>query len=100
MRQVLANNQATGEHFPSSRPFIVFLDVYTDGWFVEFAIDHEDVADKTSLNWKQWHNQPLQQNGDLSRVLVYGAKGMLYRMNGGTQGATAYAEDIGVAIQR
>lgn len=98
MRQVLNNNEPTGNHFDSQRPFQVVLDVYTDGWFVEYAINDESVADKSTLRWKRWHNQPIQEHGELSRVLVYGSSGMLFRLNGGTQGATAFAEAVSIAI--
>ena len=95
--QVLHSNQDTGEPFSNSTPFVVFLDTYTDGWFVEYAIDDDDVSDKDTLNWKRYHNQPIQEHGDLSHVLVYGMADVLYRLNGGTQGATAVSQAVQIA---
>lgn len=92
MNQVLTATETTGDPFPNNATFIVFLDTYTDGWHVEYALDKESVTDKTTLNWKKWNSQPIQEHGELSRVLVYGMDNVLYRLNGGTQGATVYWE--------
>ena len=94
--QILLSNQGTGDPFRSSVPFSAFLDTYTDGWYVEYAIDDENVDDKSTLNWKRYHDQPLQEHGDLSWVLVYGMRDVLYRINGGTTGATAFRQTIGI----
>ena len=94
--QVLNSNQDTGDPFGSNTPFVVFLDTYTDGWFVEYAFDNDAVEDKTTLNWKRYHNQSIQQHGELSHVLVYGMSEVLYRLNGGTQGATAVHQRVRV----
>ena len=88
--EILASTQSVGDPFSCNVAFFVFLDTYADGWFMEYAQDHDSVTDKTTLNWKKWHSQPLQQHGELSYVIVCGLKGVLFRMNSGTQGATAY----------
>lgn len=85
---VLESNQDTGNGFERSTPFIVFLDTYADGWFVEYAYD-TGAADEDTLNWKRWHSQPLQQHGELSWVLCYGSNGIKWRLNSGTRGASA-----------
>ena len=97
MKKQLESNKSTGDPFGSISPFVAFLDVYTDGWFVEYALDNESVEDKSTLNWKRWHNQPIQEHGELSRILVYGLSDVLYRFKGGTQGATGYIETVRVA---
>ena len=90
MEQILTTTDTTGEPFSCNVMFFVALDTYADGWRVEYALDHDDVTDKNALNWKHWHSYTLQQDGDLSYVMVCGLKGYLFRMNGGTAGATAY----------
>ena len=99
MDQRLHANQPVGDPFTTRFPIEVFLDVYTDGWYVEYAIDREDVTDKNTLNWKRYHNTPLQEHGDLSHVLIYGMRGALYRLKGGTQGATAFSQAVGVLVR-
>ena len=90
---VLEATETTGEDFSSSVPFMVFLDTHTDGWFVEYAVHKEN---KSEMNWKKWHNQPIQEHGELSRVLVYGMRGVRYRLNSGNVGATAVRESVGI----
>ena len=91
MKQILNDDQPTGDPFTSVIPFVVFLDIYTADWFVEYAIDKEDPTDR---NWKRWHDQPIQEHGELSRIIVYGVNNVVYRMNSGTTGATAFQEEI------
>ena len=100
MERRLNATETTGDPFEHSTPFQAILDTYTDGWFVEYAVDHENVTDKTTLNWKRYHNQSIQQHGELSRVLVYGMDGVLYRFNSGTAGATGYIEPVRIGIFR
>ena len=97
MELVLSSNQPTGEPFTSAIPFIVFLDTYTDGWFLEYAFTK---ADANQMNWKKWHSQPLQQHGELSRLLVYGVEGMSFRLNSGTVGATAFQVPVNIKVFR
>ena len=106
MKQHLKADQPVGTIFKERLPFLAFLDIYTDGWFIEYAIDHESVEDKSTLNWKRYHNNPIQEHGELSHVTVYGLsnpfdsdENVVYRFNGGTQGATGYIKTIGVYIQ-
>ena len=97
MRQVLQNDETVSEPFKQDTPFIVFLKTYTDGWFVEFAI-HED--DPNAMVWKRWHDQPLQEHGALSWVLVYGDENLRFRLNSGTRGATAFLSATKIAFFR
>lgn len=99
MEQRLFPNQDTGEPFELTAPFIVFLDTYTDGWFVEYAYDDPEVSDKDTLNWKRYHNNAIQEHGDLSHVLVYGMSKVLFRLNQGAQGATAYSQVVGLYVR-
>lgn len=88
MEQVLLATETTGREFDSNITFIVFLDIYQDGWFVEYCLKKDNPVQQI---WKRWHTHPLQQHGDLSRVVVFGSeKDTLYRLNGGTVGATAF----------
>ena len=98
--QILMADQDTGDPFGTSVPFIVFLDIYTDGWYVEYAANRDDIEDKNNLNWKRYHNQSIQQHGELSKVLVYGMPDVLYRLNSGAQGATAYRQTTRIIILR
>lgn len=86
MSQVLKSTQTTGDPFRSLIPSWVFLETYADGWFVEYAVYRENP---TEMIWKRWHNQALQQHGELSRVLIAGGNDLRFRLNGGTVGATA-----------
>lgn len=87
IEQVLQSTEPVGEPFECNVNFIVFLDTYADGWFVEYALEKDDPTD---MVWKRWHNQPLQEHGELSYVIVCGVKQFRFRMNSGTTGATAY----------
>ena len=100
MIQILESTQTTGDPFPSLTNFVVKMDAFTTGWFVEWAIDHDNVTDKSTLNWTRYHDQPIQQHGALSRPLIYGAENTLFRVNGGTAGATAYKEVAKVQLLR
>ena len=95
--QILHSNEPKGEPFNQGTPFNVFLDTYTDGWYLEYAINDENVENKDNLNWKRYHSQPIQEHGELSHVLVYGMPNVLYRVNGGTQGATAFRQSVRVS---
>ena len=95
MIQILQSTESTGEVFETQTPFMVFLDTYAAGWFLEYAVTKSDAS---QMNWKRWHHQPLQEHGELSHVLVYGATGMSFRMNSGTTGATAYRKAVNIKI--
>lgn len=97
MERILEDNQPTGEPFEISVPFQVSLDIYTDGWYLQYAVTKKNPAE---MNWKNYHSQPLQEHGDLSRVVAYGVDGYSYRMHGGTVGATAYKEVIQLGVRR
>ena len=103
MEQKLQSNETVSDTFTSRFPFIAFLDVYTDGWYIEFAVDNPTVTDKSTLNWKRYHNQSIQQHGELARPLIYGLSdpfdretNVLYRFNSGAQGATGFIKTVGL----
>jgi len=89
--QVLTATQSTGDTFACNATFVVFLDTFAAGWFLEYALYKPQTAD---IVWKKYHSQPFQEHGELSRVAVNGTNNMLFRMNSGTTGATAYREII------
>lgn len=93
---ILTSEQTVGRHFSFIGTFKVLLDVYTDGWHVEYAVNIDSVVDKNTLNWKKYHNQPIQNEGELSHPLIYGMPDVLYRVKGGTKGATAIYQPIGI----
>ena len=97
MTQVLESSQSVGRVFPQDIPFIVFLDTYTDGWYLEYAVYKEDP---TKMVWKRWHDQSLQEHGFLSWVLAYGAEHLRFRVNGGTTGATAFISSTRISFFR
>ena len=91
MSQVLSATEGTGEPFRRATPFTVKLDIYADGWYLEYAIRKDDAA---LLRWSRYHDEPLTEHGDSSSVYCDGGEGYLFRMNGGTQGATAWTSDV------
>lgn len=97
MVQILESDDTTGDPFTTERPFFVSLDTYADGWFLEFAVTKDNEA---NMNWKKWHTQPLREHGDLSHLTVVGVKGYSFRMNRGTQGATAFRSPIDLKVSR
>ena len=100
MKQILTETQTTGEVFDSRTPFMVFLDTYTDGWFLQYAANKENAA---NINWKNWHEVSLREHGDLSYAVVYGSRwqitpDLVFRMHGGTVGATAFISYLDLSI--
>lgn len=95
MKQILEADQPTGTPFQTQLPFMVSLDTYADGWFLEYAVTKPDP---TEMVWKRWHTQPLREHGDLSHVNVLGMKDYSYRMHGGTVGATAFRSTIELKV--
>lgn len=79
---------------------MVFLDTYTDGWFVQYGLKKENAAD---INWKNYHDISLQEHGNLSKVVLYGTRfdlipDILFRLHGGTQGATAFMIHLDLSV--
>ena len=91
MSQVLDATEPTGDPFRRATPFTVKLDIYADGWYLEYAIRQDDP---TLLRWSRYHDTPLTQHGDSSSVYCDGGPGYIFRMHGGTQGATAHTSDV------
>ena len=89
--QVLKSTQDTGDTFRRATPFTVKLDTYTDGWYLEYAIKKEN---ENNLIWSRYHDTPITQHGDCSSVYCDGGENYMFRMNGGTQGATAFTSDV------
>lgn len=93
LRSILNSTDSVSDEFNTSRPTKVFFDTYTDGWFVEYALE-------TSNNWKRYHNRPLTEHGEGSYIIVCGGDGLKFRLNSGTVGATAYITIVEIAIWR
>ena len=93
--QILDTTDTVSDPFKSRVPFVVFLDTYADGWFVQYAVTKETSTD---MVWKNWHTHAITENGEGSRILVYGMEGVSYRLNSGTAGATGYRSDVDVSV--
>lgn len=94
---ILSSTQDIGDIFDSNLPFMVYLETYTDGWFIEFARRATPDADK---NWTKYHERPFESSPGREFLIFPGSKDLVFRMNSGTQGAVAYKTPIELAVFR
>lgn len=97
MEQVLQATETTGKVFQRTTPFVVALDVYTDGWKLQRAFKKPD---SDTLIWKDYTGWSLEEHGDRSRLRVTPSTNERWRMHGGTAGATAYIDAIELSIEK
>ena len=87
----------TGGEFESPVPFIVYFEVFTDGWSVEFA--HKDTPD-AEKHWVTAQEEPFTSSPGCEFRVFPGIEGVVFRINGGTAGAVAYRSKVLISVFR